>query len=269
MNNPRAFDWNDLQFFLAVARHGSTLAAAKALRVSQSTVHRRLIELEKALARQIVVRQPTGYKLTEIGQALLPYAAQVETAALTIDRQISRLDLAMTGVLRLTCPGALGTRLVRSKLLDKFHSRYPGLRVELIMSTKPLDLTRGEADIAIRAVTADDEKLFGRKLADVPWSVYAARAYVARYGAPKSIEQINEHPVIVFDGDMAQHHAAVWLRSVAPRARASTTDNIAAMLLAVKSGAGLAALPLVVGENDRDLVCVLGPVEGLVTPFSF
>ncbi len=100
MNNPRAFDWNDLQFFLAVARHGSTLAAAKALRVSQSTVHRRLIELEKALARQIVVRQPTGYKLTEIGQALLPYAAQVETAALALDRQITGLDLAMIGVLR-------------------------------------------------------------------------------------------------------------------------------------------------------------------------
>jgi DNA-binding transcriptional LysR family regulator len=266
MNNPRGFDWNDLRFFLAVARHGSTLAAAKALRVSQSTVHRRLIELEKALARQIVARQPTGYKLTEIGQALLPYAAQVETAALALDRQVTGLDLAMIGVLRLACPEALGTRLVRSKLLHRFHSRYPGLRVELVMSTKPLDLTQGDADIAIRFVTANDDKLFGRKLADAPWSVYAARVYVKHYGAPKAVEEINEHPIIVFDEDMAQHHAAVWLKSVAPRARiAATADNISAKVLAAKSGVGLAALPSVVGDNDRDLVRVLGPVKGLVT----
>ncbi len=77
------------------------------------------------------------------------------------------------------------------------------------MSTKPLDLTQGEADIAIRFPTANDDKLFGRKLADAPWSVYAARAYVKRFGAPKAVEEINEHPIIVFDEGMAQHHAAV------------------------------------------------------------
>jgi DNA-binding transcriptional LysR family regulator len=74
------FDWNDLRYFLSVARHGSTIAAAKALRLSQSTVHRRLAELEKRMGRHVVIRHATGYRLTEFGKELQPFAEQVEEA---------------------------------------------------------------------------------------------------------------------------------------------------------------------------------------------
>ena len=83
------FDWNDLRHFLAVARYGSTLAAAKALNVNQSTVHRRLDELEKRLGRQLVVRQPTGYRLTELGQDMLTYVERVEEAVQSFERRLA------------------------------------------------------------------------------------------------------------------------------------------------------------------------------------
>jgi DNA-binding transcriptional LysR family regulator len=160
------FDWNDLRHYLAVARYGSTIAAAKALNVNQSTVHRRLDELEKRLGRQLVVRQPTGYKLTELGQDMVTYAERVEEAVQTFERRLAASDTGLTGSIRLTCPEAVGVRLLHSPFIAKFNERYPGLRVDFVISDKLLDLAKGEADIAIRATAPFDEALFGRKIAD-------------------------------------------------------------------------------------------------------
>src|ERR1044071_4527093 len=104
------FDWNDLTHFLAVARCGSTLAAAKALNVNQSTVHRRLDELERRLGRQLVVRQPTGYKLTELGQDLVSYAERVEEAVRSFERRLAASETGLTGCIRL--PAQKGLVLV-------------------------------------------------------------------------------------------------------------------------------------------------------------
>ena len=143
------FDWNDLRHFLAVARYGSTIAAAKALNVNQSTVHRRLDELEKRLGRQLIVRQPTGYKLTELGQDMVTYAEQVEDAVQTFERRLAASGTGLTGSIRLTCPEAVGVRLLHSPFIAKFYERYPDSRVDFVISDKLLDLAKGEADIAI------------------------------------------------------------------------------------------------------------------------
>ena len=82
------FDWNDLRYFLAVARYGSTVAAAKALNLSQSTVHRRLVELEKRIGRDVVIRHATGYRLTQFGIELQPWAEQVEKAITSLERHL-------------------------------------------------------------------------------------------------------------------------------------------------------------------------------------
>ena len=141
------FDWNDLKHFLAVARYGSTVAAAKVLNVNQSTVHRRLDELEKRLGRQLVVRQPTGYKLTELGLEIVTYAERVEEAVQVFERRLAASDTDLAGTVRVTCPEVLGLRLMRSQLIKNFNGRYPGLRVEIIVSDKYLDLAKGEADM--------------------------------------------------------------------------------------------------------------------------
>jgi DNA-binding transcriptional LysR family regulator len=106
------FDWNDLKYFLAVARSGSTLAAAKVLSVNQSTVHRRLDELEKRLGHQLAVRQQSGYKLTELGQDLVTYAERVEEAVQSLERHLVASDVNLAGSIRITCPEAIGVRLL-------------------------------------------------------------------------------------------------------------------------------------------------------------
>jgi len=261
------FDWNDLRYLLSVARQGSTIAAAKALRVSQSTVHRRLAELEKDLGRPIVKRYATGYRLTELGSQLRPLAERVEEAIAAIERHMTAANDAPTGTVRVTCSETIGYRLMMSPLISAFHARHPGLKAELIMSDQYLDLAKGEADVAIRAGEPDDDRLVGRKIADVPWALFASRSYVGRYGEPADAEAVNRHAVIAFDGQIKDHNAAKWLRSVAPDATvAGRSSSVPGLLLTVRSGLGLAPLPVPLAARDPDLVCVLGPLPGLFSP---
>jgi DNA-binding transcriptional LysR family regulator len=267
MHSRRIFDWNDLRYFLAVAREGSTLAAAKLLCVNQSTVHRRLVELEQRLGCQLVERHPTGYRLTEFGKELQPYVDKVEEAANALQRHVATFDEGMRGTIRLTCSTAVAYRLMKSKLLDAFRARHPGIKVELLMTERVLDLSKGEADIAIRGGAAKEESLVGKRIADVPWAIYASRSYVDRHGMPANPEDIEDHSVIEFIGEIANLGAARWLLSKAPRARISgQASNVPSVLLAVRSGAGLAPLPAPLADTDEDLVRVIGPIPELDYP---
>ena len=267
MHNLTMFDWSDLRYFLAVAREGSSLAAARALRVNQSTVHRRLVELEKRLGCPLVERRPGGYRLTEYGKELQPYAERVEQAASALRRHAATFDKGMRGTVRLTCSTSIAHRLIRSGLLDKFHKGYPGIKIELLMTDRVLDLSNGEADVAIRGGEIREEALVGRKIADVPWAVYASRSYVERNGRPISPEDIRSHCIIEFTGEIAALAAARWLPSKAPHARISgQASNVPSVLLAVKSGGGLALLPSPLADLDQDLVRVIGPIPEVDYP---
>jgi DNA-binding transcriptional LysR family regulator len=261
-------DWNDLKHLLAFARHGSTLAAARALGVNQSTVHRRLTELEERLGHQVVERRPSGYRLTELGKELRPLAERVEEAVMILERHAASCDKRVIGTIRVTCPTTVAQRLTRTPLLDKFHARYPGLRVELVMSDQFLDLSKGAAEIAIRAGEPRDERLVGRKIAQTPWAVYASRSYLERHGRPERPENIDRHLVVVSDGAIADYPAAQWLRSVAPHATvAARSDNWPGVVLAVKSGAGLAPMPISYGDGESGLVRMIDDIPELVTNF--
>ncbi|HEY1244760.1 MAG TPA: LysR family transcriptional regulator [Hyphomicrobiaceae bacterium] len=251
------FDWNDLKYFLAVARTGSTLAAAKALGLSQSTVQRRLVALEKCLARRLVEHHPTGYRLTPLGQEVLAHAKRVEEAVEAFERHLVSRDHRLAGTLRVTCPEGLAPR-VAAPLVEAFQAKYPALRVELMMTDRNLDLAKGDVDVAFRAHDPGSNVLVARKLVDAPWAVYASRAYVGRHGRPQRIEDIERHAVIEFSGEMRNNHAGRWLRAIAPRARIGAHGNtMLGLIAAVKSGAGLAPLPVVLAEPESDLVRVL------------
>jgi DNA-binding transcriptional LysR family regulator len=256
-------DWDDLRYFLAVAREGSTLAAARVLGVNQSTVQRRLTALDERLGQPLAHRHPTGYRLTEYGETLLPYARSVEDAVSSFDRRAEGLGNA-AGIVRLTMPEPLVPRLTASGLLDRFHDRYPAVRVELFTADRYLDLWRGEADIALRSGEPDEPRLVGRKVADSVWAVYASRDYVARHGRPASIEALASHALIGFDGTMANHRASQWLAKVAPGATiAARNSSVLGVLAAVKSGLGLAPLPTTIADSEDGLVQVLPPIPEL------
>lgn len=264
MHNHGMFDWNDLRHFLAVVRAGSTLAAAKELRVSQPTVQRRLTELEERMGCKLFERHAAGYRLTEIGEELRPYAEGVEIAILALERKLAARDQALTGTIRVTCPEGMASLL--TPLLESFHAQYPGMRVDLVVSDRYLDLSKGEADIALRAGGPRDDALVGRKIADNPWAIYASRSYLARHRPPAGSDDINKHTIIDMDGDLANLHAAKWLRMIAPHAKVIARSNsLSGLLLAVNSGVGLTALPVHIGDSEPVLVRVLDPVPELMS----
>lgn len=264
MHSSPMFDWDDLRYFLAVARHHSTLAAGRALKVNQSTVQRRLVELERCIGRPLAKRHPTGYRLTELGQEMVAYAERVELAVLAFEQRSEASRRDAVGVVRLTCPEPLVYRITQSSLLERFHARYPEVRVEFVMSDRYLDITKGEADVALRSGDTDDNELVGRKIADSFWAVYASRKYVERHGKPNRVEDLELHPLVGFDDTMTHHRAAKWLRQVAPNGKVVARNNsVLGLLYAVKSGIGVAPLPTALGDAEADLVRVLGPIPEL------
>jgi len=263
VHNPSMFDWNDLKYFLAVARHGSTIAAGKALGVSQSTVHRRLDELERRLERALVTRQQTGYRLTEFGLAMLPYAERVEATIGDFRRRAGDVEQDMKGVIRVTCPEPIVARLIQSGLIEAFHAQHPSLRVEFVMSDRYLDLSKGEVDVAFRSGDTDDE-LVGRKIAESIWAVYGSRDYLERHGKPQHTEDLAAHLLVGLDESLANHRAVKWLKEVAPDARMSARINsVLGLVSAIKSGVGIGPLPIALGDAEPDLVRVLGPIPEL------
>ena len=262
------FDWNDLRYFLAVARHGSTLAAAKALRLSQSTVHRRLTALEERLGRRLVKRSPNGYRLTRLGEEMLPHAEGVEAAVARFEQTFAAGDPDHSGRIRVSCPATAAHRLMAARLLDRFHARHPALRAEFVMTEQFFDLAEGEVELAIWQGAPQDRTLIARRIADVPWAVFAARSYIEAHGRPGDAKEIAGHAIVEFAGPMKNHAAAVWLRSVAPRARIAARGNsVSEIVEAIKSGVGLAPLPIPYAKRESELVMVLESRPELNFPF--
>jgi DNA-binding transcriptional LysR family regulator len=258
------FDWNDLRYLIAVSRHGSTLAAAKAIGVNQSTVHRRLAELERNVGLTLVKRHPTGYRLSELGETLIDHVVAVETAVGDLERQVQALKHDLKGVIRLTCPEPTVSRIVATGLLDRFYEQYPDLKVEFVTSDRYLDLTKGEADIAFRSGEPTDDSLVGRKICDSVWAIYASKGYVQQHGRPESIAALTNHSMIGFDGIMQNHRVAKWLPVAVPDARIVNRNNsMLGTLSAVKAGIGIAPLPTKLGDAEETLVQVLPPVQEL------
>ncbi|MEJ7686881.1 MAG: LysR family transcriptional regulator [Variovorax sp.] len=257
-------DWNDLKYFVAVARHGSTLAAGRALQVDPSTVQRRLTALERHIGRALVQRHTNGYRLTDFGVEMLEAARQVEQAARAFELSLVISKRNAAGVIRLTCPEPLVGRLVQSGLLDRFHALHPDLRVEFVMSDKYIDLRTGDADVALRSGDTDDAVLVGRKVGDSLWAVYASKDYVQRSGQPSRVEELAGHPLVGFEENMASHRASQWLRHVAPGGTlVARSDSVLGLLLSVKAGIGVGPLPTALGDSEADLVRVFGPVPAL------
>lgn len=259
------FDWNDLRYLLAIAREGSTLSAAKALGVSQPTVQRRLAALEERIGRKLVEHHPTGYRLTELGKALYPHAVDVERSVEAFQRQLMSAGEELTGTLRVTCPEGMASRLL-APVIEAFRQKHPELRVDLIMTDRRLDLAKGEAEVALRIHEPGDDHLIARRIANSPWAVFASQSYIKRHGRPQRSEDLDQHAIIEFAGELADNHAARWLRSVAPKATIAIRGNsMLGVLAAVKSGAGLAPLPMLLGGSEDGLEPVLETIPEIDT----
>ena len=154
-------------------------------------------------------------------------------------------------------------RLTNSGLIDRFHEKHPDIRVQFVLADRYIDMSKGEADVALRSGDTD-EVLVGRKIADSIWAVYASRSYVDRNGAPHSIDDLKHHPLIGFDESLSRHRLSTWLGEIAPRAEfAARSNSVLGLVSAAKAGVGVAPLPIALGESEADLVRVLEPVAEL------
>jgi DNA-binding transcriptional LysR family regulator len=250
------YDWSDVRFFLAVARGGSTLAAARVLRVNQTTVVRRIEALEAALKTQLFVRNQDGYRLSEAGDELLAQAERVAIEADTLERLAAQRRRTLSGVIRVTTIENLAS-LILTPMLAEFIELYPEVKVEVICTDHRLNLARGDADIAIRAGNLPNEPgIVVRKLADDPWSAYCSPAYAEKHGVPKCGDDLNSHWIIGVEGNFIKLNPFIWLADAAPRAKVRNVCNSGVnMLAAIKAGHGVGLLPkIAVYGAERDLI---------------
>jgi DNA-binding transcriptional LysR family regulator len=260
----RTVEWDDLRYVLAVARAGSALRAAKALGVNQTTVLRRLDALEERLGVVLFERQRSGQALTQAGRTVAEAAARMEQEAQGIESALAAQQRSLSGSVRMTTSESLAGRLVAPSLRE-FHRLHPGVLVELIVSDERLDIARGEADVALRAgFRPDGAGIVARRMPDAEWTVYCSRGYAAERGAPDRREAISGHDIVGMDGLMARLQGWQWLAASAPdttiRFRSNSLTNLVVNL---KAGLGLGALPTLVGDAEPDLMRCFDPPREL------
>jgi len=255
------YDWNDLRCFLAVARAGSTLAGAKVLRTSQTTVARRIAALEAALGVSLFEKRQGGYSLTPSGQELVAKAEQVEKSADAFAEAASGHRRDVSGAVKITTEEIYASTLL-APILRELHERYPDIVIELDTSQKMRDLGAGEADISLRS-TKDEKQpagLVGRQLCIDDWAPYCSRDYAARHGAPSRVSDLRNHSFIGGGGGNLWIHYQAWLQELGLEQQVAMHHATSGGLLSgIRSGFGIAVLPCVVADGDRDLIRCLPP----------
>jgi DNA-binding transcriptional LysR family regulator len=258
-------DWNDLRYFLSVTRTGSTLAASKQLKVSQSTVSRRITALEEQVETKLFIRKPSGYELTPRGQSVLPAAESVESAILTFSDGIEAESRRLAGTVRLsTVESAANAWVIPAVAL--LRNRHPEIRVEILTSEHYVDLARGEADVAVRfGPKPTQDSLIVRHLLDMLEGFYATEEMVERLGMPAAIADLAHYPIVASTNNESITNR--WLKEHVPDAEiAQRASSLSSIIASVRSGLGAAILPCMMGDDISRLVRLLPPIEELTTP---
>ncbi len=255
-------DWNDLRLVLAVQRDGSLRRAAAELGIDHSTIFRHVKALEKKLGVRLFERLPGGaYHATAAGERMAATAQRIEQETLSLDRDIAGRDRRPAGKLKVTSSETLAySRLTPH--LAAFRRAHPNIVVELVIDSRVLNLARREADIALRPMRPTEGNLWGRKLADVAWTFYGARAPTV-----KSLDEITRLPLIGWGEETSGIKAADWLKRATPAASVVyRTSSLVNQCLAARAGIGVALLPCYLGDSEHGLERALAePVAELAT----
>ena len=260
--NSDVFDWADIRVFLAVLRHGSTLAAARALDMAQPTVARRIDRFEHSIGLTLFERDTRGFHPTDAARTLLPLAENIEAAATALSLQIT--DLRQTRPIRLTAFSQnLSGRVL--EVLDALHTLHPEITLEFLPSTRPYDLLAGEADVAIRLTRSTPEpNLIQRHVSTAKFAMFAAPSYIAKYGRPKALDNLKGHKFLSFKRDDSPPAFHNWLiERVGPEQITATFSELELAHAALWAGRGIAITNIRLMENDPSVVQCSEPIEEL------
>jgi DNA-binding transcriptional LysR family regulator len=238
-----SMDWDDLHLVLAVFREGTLSGAARRLNVTHSTVFRRLGAVEQKIGARLFERFRDGYAPTPAGETAAASAVRLEEEVLALERKLSGQDLRPSGIVRITTTDTLGALVMRH--LPAMRDLHPEIQPEIVISNAMANLTRREAEIAIRPTPAPPEILVGRRVADIAHAIYGSRAYLAR----RDSKDLAAHDWIGIDDALATTVIGQWMRDNFRGARITCrVDALPALREAADAGLGLALLPCYVGD---------------------
>lgn len=261
-----SLDWDDLRHALAVAEAGSLAGAARLLEVQHSTVLRRLAALERRLGARLFERRRSGYVPTEAGELLVAQARRMQPEIDEAVRRIRGRDLALQGSLRLNTAHIAMLYLLPEPLAAFAHA-HPGIEVEVAEAPGLADLSRRDADLALRLSRVVPEHLVGRRIADVRFRIYARRGAMHLPQSPLPPEQLLDFPWIGYERDRSATFYERWMRAEVPeRSIRLRVDLFHSMVAMLRTGLGIGLLPSFVEAAEPELVAVSAPIEALDTP---
>jgi DNA-binding transcriptional LysR family regulator len=263
----RGFDWNDLKYFLNIARAGKLTTAARQLDVDHTTVSRRIAALEDNLRATLFERSPQGYKLTQAGERLMAYAEAIETAAHQAASDVGEADLDLTGAIRIGAPDGFGSIFLAPRLWTLCR-KHPGLDVDLVAMPRVFSLSKREADMAIVLTRPAAGRLKARKLTDYVLGLFATPDYLARRPPIEKPAELKHHRLIGYIEDLIFTPELDYLPLIEKDLKPNfASTNLIAQLNATRAGAGICVLPYFITAGMSDLVPVLPAEVRIVRTF--
>jgi DNA-binding transcriptional LysR family regulator len=259
-------NWDDLRIVLAIAHSQTLSAAARALGSTQPTLSRRLEAFETRVGVRLFDRRPTGLAPTSLCLALIESLNAMERAAIHVERRIAARDTGLQGSILVTSVGWFGENVL-APVLAKFCAEHPLVTVHLVNDGRQFNLSRGDADLAVRFGKFSQHDVFERKVAEVSYGVDASKTYVANFGVPNFLDGCHGHKVASLEELPGRATLGGWLASRATKAHVVLRANtIGALLAAVETGSAIAAVPRVLGDRRPDIVRLDLPGKPLVLP---
>lgn len=250
-------DWDNIRVFLAVARAGQFVAAAKRLKLDHATVSRRIGALEAALGAKLFERRTTGVRLTSAGERFLGAAEEMESAFLHAQGEISNVDLELTGDVRIGAPDGFSTYYLTDVLRD-FVARHPQVRLQLMPLPQLTPLARREVDVVIGLDKPEAGRFVARKLTEYSLGIYASAAYVKRNGSPIDVDALKRHRLIGYVEEHAFSGALNYVRELFDGAPISFESTSAVTQLeALRAGVGIGVAHNFIARRFKDLVHLL------------
>jgi DNA-binding transcriptional LysR family regulator len=250
-------DWDNVRVFLAVARGGQFVAAARRLRLDHATVSRRIAALEAGLGAKLFDRRTTGARLTSAGELFLATAEEMESAFLHAQAEIGDRDVELTGVVRVGAPDGFSTYYLVAALRE-FAERHPGIIIQLVPTPQVIPLARREVDIVVVLDKPEAGRFVARKLTDYSLGIYASAAYLKAHKAPRDIADLARHRLIGYVEEHAFSTALDYVRELYDGAPTSfECTSAVTQFEALRAGLGLGVVHDFIARRFKDLTRVL------------
>ena len=252
-------DWNDIRFILAICRIGTLSGAARELGVNHSTVFRRIDAIEKKLEVRLFERHSSGYAMTEAGEAALEAGERIENEVLGLSRKLVGRDLNLRGIIRVAAPDALLVKILMPYIRD-FSQRFPEIQLELVTSNNYMNLSKREADLAIRVTQSPPDTAIGHRICSMNSAIYASNEYLSNHRG----SNLDDYSWLMPDESLAHLPFTEWLKKNHPKAKKSLYCNtLPALHEAALQHIGIVSLPCFLADTDTGLKRISDPVAAL------